>query len=194
MQNIPVVLRNISLTLHKLEHTSKKTYFLQSYLTPTNRKAASLHEQRNRTCHGDQTTNIPKSSGGNLSKSLGRFSLSSILHIVGPSITLNCNWDCAYANEFPGAADDLDGVPLTGSYIGLVWVCHDGEFSASVMFVICYILVVQGGGGICDVRYTGVCSSSVSAGCCSVWVCSCCLSISDVYCWWAFVVGSVERR
>jgi len=27
-----------------------------------------------------------------------------------------------------------------------------------------------------------------------VWVSSYCLSISDVYCWWAFVMGSVERR
>ena len=23
--------------------------------------------------------------------------------------------------------------------IGLVWLCHDGEISASVMFVICYL-------------------------------------------------------
>jgi len=27
-----------------------------------------------------------------------------------------------------------------------------------------------------------------------MWVSSYCLSISDVYCWWAFAMGCVERR
>ena len=56
------------------------------------------------------------------------------------------------------------------------------------------VLLWEQGGGICDVRYPGVCSSSMSACCCPMWVCNCCLSISDIYCWWAFVVGSVQRR
>ena len=46
-------------------------------------------------------------------------------------------------------------------------------------------------GGICDVRYPGVCSSSMSARCYPMWVSSYCLSIFDVYCWWAFVMGCV---
>ena len=47
-------------------------------------------------------------------------------------------------------------------FTGLVWICHDGEISASVMFVICYFLFLRGtGGGICDVRYPGVRSSFI---------------------------------
>ena len=57
---------------------------------------------------------------------------------------------------------------------------------------VCYMLFLRGtGGGICDVRYPGVCSSSMSARCCPMWVSCYCLSISDVYCWWAFVMGCV---
>jgi len=37
-------------------------------------------------------------------------------------------------------------------FTGLVWICHDGEISASVLFVICYLYGVQGG-GICNLRY-----------------------------------------
>jgi len=55
---------------------------------------------------------------------------------------------------------------------------------------VCYMLFI-GGQGICDVRYPGVCSSSMSARCCPMWVPCYCLSISDVYCWWAFVIGCV---
>ena len=48
---------------------------------------------------------------------------------------------------------------------------------------VCYMLYLRGavGGGICDVRFPGVWSSSVSARCCPMWVSSYCLSISDVY-------------
>ena len=58
------------------------------------------------------------------------------------------------------------------------------------MFVICYCEEARGVGGgvICYVRYPGVCSSSMSARCCPMWVSCYCLSISDVYCWWAFVM------
>jgi len=47
---------------------------------------------------------------------------------------------------------------------------------------VCYMLFLRGTvwGGICDVRYPGVCSSSMSAHCCSMWVSCYCLSISDV--------------
>jgi len=31
--------------------------------------------------------------------------------------------------------------------MGLVWLCHDGEISTSVMFVICYCYGAQGVGG-----------------------------------------------
>jgi len=56
---------------------------------------------------------------------------------------------------------------------------------------VCYMLFLRGteGCGICDVLYPGVCSSSMSARCCPMWVSSYCLSISDAYCWWAFVIG-----
>ena len=30
--------------------------------------------------------------------------------------------------------------------MGLVWLCHDGEMSTSVMFVICYCYGTRGGG------------------------------------------------
>ena len=60
---------------------------------------------------------------------------------------------------------------------------------------VCCMLLLRdtggGVGGICDVRYPGVYSSSMSARCCPMWVCRCCLSISDVYCLWAFAVGCV---
>jgi len=56
---------------------------------------------------------------------------------------------------------------------------------------VCYMLFLRGTGGICDVRYPGVCSSSMSAHCCPMWVSCYCLSISDVYCWWAFVMSCV---
>jgi len=57
---------------------------------------------------------------------------------------------------------------------------------------VCYMLFIGGKGGvICDVCYPGMCSSSMSVGCCPMWVSSYCLSISDVYCWWAFVMGCV---
>ena len=40
-------------------------------------------------------------------------------------------------------------------------------------------------------RYPGVYSSSMSVRCCPMWVSSYCLSLSDAYCWWAFVMGCV---
>ena len=48
---------------------------------------------------------------------------------------------------------------------------------------VCYMLFIRGpgGGGICYVRYPGMCSSSMSARCCPMWVSSYCLSIYDVY-------------
>jgi len=68
---------------------------------------------------GDQTTNIPKTSGGNLRKSkyLWRFSQSCVLHIAGLSNTLYYNWDCSSANEFTVAVEDGNGVPCTRTYI-----------------------------------------------------------------------------
>ena len=45
---------------------------------------------------------------------------------------------------------------------------------------VCYMLLLRGTGGVCDVRYSGVCSSSMSACLCPMWVSSYCLSISDV--------------
>jgi len=48
----------------------------------------------------------------------------------------------------------------------------------------CYMLLLRATEGICDVRYPGVCSCSMSARCCPVWVSSYCLSIPDVYCCW----------
>jgi len=59
---------------------------------------------------------------------------------------------------------------------------------------VCYMLFLRGTvwGGICDVRYPGVCSSSMSAHCCSMWVSCYCLSIYDVYWWCAFVMGCVS--
>jgi len=58
---------------------------------------------------------------------------------------------------------------------------------------VCYMLLLRGTGGegICDVRYPGMCSWSMSARCCRMWVSSYCLTISDVYCWWAFAMGCV---
>jgi len=32
----------------------------------------------------------------------------------------------------------FSSVSMVVVFTGLVWVCHDGEISASVMFVICY--------------------------------------------------------
>ena len=68
---------------------------------------------------GDQPTNIPKTSGGNLRKSkyLWRFSQSCVLHIAGLSNTLYYNWDCSYANEFTVAVEDVNGVPWSITYI-----------------------------------------------------------------------------
>jgi len=57
---------------------------------------------------------------------------------------------------------------------------------------VCYMLLLrdtQVRRVICDVRYPGVYSSNMSARCCPMWVSSYCLSISDVYCWWAFAMG-----
>jgi hypothetical protein len=61
---------------------------------------------------------------------------------------------------------------------------------------VCYMVLFRdtGGGYLWCALSWGVCSSSVSARCCPMWVSSYCLSISDVYCWWAFVVDSMERR
>ena len=68
---------------------------------------------------GDQPTNIPKTSGGNLreSKYLWRFSQSCVLHIAGLSNTLYYNWDCSPANEFTVVVEDVNGVPCTITYI-----------------------------------------------------------------------------
>ena len=51
------------------------------------------------------------------SKSLGWFSKPLVLHIAGLSNTLNYDWDCACANEFPVAVEDVNGVPCTRTYI-----------------------------------------------------------------------------
>ena len=71
MQNIAQFLRNISLTLHQLEHysfhTSNKIYFLQTtphrsstpYLSPTK---PQLRNEQSR--QGDQPTKIRKTSDG----------------------------------------------------------------------------------------------------------------------------------
>jgi len=60
---------------------------------------------------------------------------------------------------------------------------------------VCYMLLLRDTGwGVCDVRYPGVYISSMSARCCPMWVSSYCLSISDVHCWSAFAMGSLERR
>jgi len=48
----------------------------------------------------------------------------------------------------------------------------------------CYMLLLRDTGekgGICDLRYPGVYSLSMSARCCPMCFSSCCLSISDVF-------------
>ena len=92
-------------------------------LHPTRRQAkrnSTLHEQRSCTRQGAQLTNVPKSSRGNLcmSKSLRRFRQNYVLHVAGLSNTLSYNWDCAYANEFPVAVEDVNGMPCTTNYTG----------------------------------------------------------------------------
>jgi hypothetical protein len=72
--------------------------------------------------------------------------------------------------------------------IGMVMSRHDGEISTSVVFVMCYCYGTRGGGGDLwcalswGVQLKCVCSLLSYVGLQL-------LSISGVYCWWAFAMG-----
>ena len=73
--------------------------------------------------------------------------------------------------------------------IGLVWLYHDGEIStSSVMFAI-----VKGHGGVSVMCVILGCIAQVFCLLLS-YVGLRLFSISSVYCWWAFAVGSVDTR
>ena len=59
---------------------------------------------------------------------------------------------------------------------------------------VCYMLFIRGTGGEVSVMCAILgCAAQVclAARCCPMWVSSYCLSISDVYCWWAFAMGDI---